>query len=175
MTAAEGQQICCRCGQLKTVGEFSFKDQPRGILHSYCRVCHKAWNRGHYERNRDRYIATAKRNTALYQAEKLRQLLNYLRDHPCIDCGETDPVVLDFDHRDPSLKRMEVGNLVRYAAWATVESEISMCDVRCANCHRRRTAAQFRWRKLITSDPDRAGAAGLEPAAWRFGDARSTN
>jgi hypothetical protein len=32
-------------------------------------------------------------------------------------------------------------------AWSKVEAEMTKCDVRCANCHRRRTAAQFDWPK----------------------------
>lgn len=51
-----------------------------------------------------------------------------------MDCGESDPVVLEFDHRDPSLKLgrvMEVTNM-------RLEDEVDKCDVRCANCHRKR-------------------------------------
>ena len=36
----------------------------------------------------------------------------------------------------------------RAYTWPTVEAEIAKCDIRCANCHRRRTAAQFNWPSL---------------------------
>jgi hypothetical protein len=66
---------------------------------------------------------------------------NYLLGHPCIDCGESDPVVLDFDHV-VGVKRANVSMLVyRGHNLETVASEIAKCVVRCANCHRRRTAA----------------------------------
>lgn len=70
--------------------------------------------------------------------------LDYLRKHPCIDCGEKDPVVLDFDHRDESEKRMNVSDIIieSYGFKALLE-EIEKCDVRCANCHRRRHAVEF--------------------------------
>ena len=148
MHFAASQQFCCRCHQVKDIAEFSFKDQTRGIRHSYCRACHKAWNRGYYERNRATYIGTARRNNAVYKAQNLGRLIDYLLAHPCVDCGETDPLVLDFDHRDRSTKRMAVSNLLRYAAWAPLEAETAKCDVRCANCHRRRTARQLGWAKL---------------------------
>lgn len=142
------EKRCCRCGEVKPSEAFSFKDQQKGILHSYCRACHASWNRGHYERTRATYIASAKRNNARYELENLRRLVAYLLEHPCVDCGECDPLVLDFDHRDRSTKRMSVSSLLRYACWAPLEAEIAKCDVRCANCHRRRTAQQFGWRKI---------------------------
>lgn len=82
----------------------------------------------------------------------IRQLVEYLREHPCIDCGEQDPVVLDFDHVDRSDKRKAVSFLTRSGyPWATVMAEVDKCQVRCANCHRRRTAIQFEWPKLACS------------------------
>src|SRR5687768_5447103 len=55
---------CSRCGEHKQLSEFSLKKRATGLLHSFCRACHKAWNRKHYERNRATYIANARRNSA---------------------------------------------------------------------------------------------------------------
>lgn len=72
----------------------------------------------------------------------------YLATHPCIDCGETDVLVLDFDHtRD---KRMDIAVMInRPCSWATIEKEIEKCVVRCANCHRRKTAREQGWFKSL--------------------------
>lgn len=62
-----------------------------------------------------------------------------------MDCGYREhPAALDFDHRDPTAKRMSsiAKHLTR--RWEVVLAEIAKCDVVCANCHRIRTA------KLIT-------------------------
>jgi hypothetical protein len=32
--------------------------------------------------------------------------------------------------------------------WARVRAEIEKCDVRCVNCHRRKTARDFGWLKI---------------------------
>ena len=144
-----GTKECTRCSQLKDVAEFTFKHRATGVLHSFCRACHKAWNRQHYERNRATYIANARRNSARYHAENLDRVRQYLGAHPCVDCGEADPVVLEFDHRDRSAKRMPVSIMLRrFFSWEQIKREIDKCDVRCANCHRRRTALQFGWHKV---------------------------
>jgi hypothetical protein len=70
-------------------------------------------------------------------------LLAYLIDHPCLDCGEDDPIVLEFDHRDIKTKsfRLSEARRGKYPMRMVVE-EVAKCDVRCANCHRRRTYLQ---------------------------------
>jgi hypothetical protein len=170
---------CTHCGEIKDLAEFSFKNEALGRRQPFCRTCHKEWNRQHYERNKATYIATAKRNSARYYAESGDRILEYLRNHPCVDCGEADPLVLEFDHRDRSIKRLAISAMLSRFGWAEIEREIDKCDVRCANCHRRRTALQLGYRKaalvLALGAGASAGAAGLEPATSDFGDRRSTN
>ena len=81
-------------------------------------------------------------------------VLAYLRSHPCVDCGEPDPVVLEFDHlRD---KVRPVSALAHEGVrLAVLDAEILKCDVVCAMCHRRRTNARRR-AGALTFSPRRA-------------------
>jgi hypothetical protein len=66
---------------------------------------------------------------------------SYKRTHPCEDCGEfLLPFILDFDHRDSSLKFNNIATMV-YANYSLsrIKAEIEKCDLVCANCHRIRT------------------------------------
>jgi hypothetical protein len=137
------------------------------------------WNRAHYERNRSTYIANAHRNSAVYHADNVRHVIDYLLRHPCIDCGEDDLIVLEFDHRDPSTKRMAVSSLLRYSSWSLIEAEIAKCDVRCANCHRRKTARERDYRKVALAPMAQTltgqGRQGSNLQTFRFGDGRSAS
>jgi hypothetical protein len=77
------------------------------------------------------------RKQALY-LERTTYLIEYFRTHPCTDCGERDPVVLEFDHL--SGKLFAIGQALPYRSWQSILDEIAKCEVVCANCHRRRTA-----------------------------------
>ena len=57
---------------------------------------------------------------------------------PGVDCWETDPLVLEFDHL--AGKEFAVSAGMRGRNWEAVLREIDKCEVVCANCHRRRTA-----------------------------------
>jgi hypothetical protein len=64
----------------------------------------------------------------------------YLNANPCIDCGEDDIVVLEFDHRDSKTKITEVPKMMNSTySLDKLKEEIDKCDIRCANCHNRKT------------------------------------
>lgn len=65
----------------------------------------------------------------------------YLENHPCVDCGEQDPVVLEFDHVRGE-KSYTITNMALHSL-DNIEAEIAKCDVRCANCHRRVTSKRM--------------------------------
>lgn len=147
---------CSRCGEDRPLTEFVVKDKKTGRRGSYCRSCRSAYGKQHYRKNRARYLARAKKNRKNFRARNRSRMLDYLDGKSCVDCGETDPVLLEFDHRDGAEKEAEVAWLIVRRQWARVEAEIAKCDVRCANCHRRRTAAQFGWTKVRLQQDARA-------------------
>lgn len=79
----------------------------------------------------------------------LVRLHKYLRSHGCVDCGEKDITVLEFDHRDEATKVLDIGVMVGRRSWSIVLAEIQKCDVRCVNCHRRSTARQQGWKNRV--------------------------
>ncbi len=78
---------------------------------------------------------------------ELRQtIFSYLKEHPCVDCGEKDPIVLEFDHLDH--KKMNISKMIHDGfSLENIMLEINKCEVCCSNCHARRTAKQFGWYK----------------------------
>lgn len=66
-------------------------------------------------------------------------LIAYLLSHPCVDCGETNPIYLEADHREN--KKFDVGKMVssHHFSIKRLEEEMSKCDIRCCKCHRRKS------------------------------------
>lgn len=75
-------------------------------------------------------------------ANKLR-VIEYLLLHPCIDCEQKNPLLLDFDHIDRSTKRKHISAMLNKYSWESILAEIAKCIVRCAYCHRIHTAKQL--------------------------------
>lgn len=144
---------CNRCGVEKPFSDFAWHRRAKGQGQHHCRNCHAAYRRDHYLENRERYIQRAALRKRELHLERTKLLIEYFSEHPCTDCGETDPVVLEFDHlRD---KEFEVGPKLATYPWKVVLAEIEKCEVVCGNCHKRRTARR--------RQSSRARLAGLEP------------
>ena len=61
---------------------------------------------------------------------------NYLENKACIDCGNSDIRVLEFDHVR-GVKLYHVSYMIQKAyKLDLVKDEIEKCDIRCCNCHR---------------------------------------
>lgn len=149
MRVYDGLLGCSRCRKYKPFGDFAFADLKTGSRQHNCRVCHAAYRRAHYLANKPEYVRRAIAQVRGRRAENRRGIYAYLQAHPCVDCGERDVLVLEFDHREPVLKWKAVGVLAVGKRWARVLGEIEKCDVRCVNCHRRKTARQFGWSKVL--------------------------
>ena len=132
-------RLCPQCSTWHDPDEFVARS-------ALCRSCRSAYRRRHYQANVDYYKTKARRRQRVIVEANKQWILHYLLEHPCVDCGETDPIVLEFDHRDGTTKLSTVSALARSGySLRAVQREVSLCDVRCANCHRRRTHEQRGW------------------------------
>jgi hypothetical protein len=140
---------CGRCKRQKPVEDFAWRRKAKGQRDNYCRPCRADYKQEHYAAHRQRYIDLARRRKQAMVAERVTYLVAYLKNHPCVDCGETDPIVLEFDHlRD---KAFGIGKGWRDRPWQAVLDEMAKCDVVCANCHRRRTAQRGGFARAVVA------------------------
>ncbi len=105
-----------------------------------------------------------RRRSAATKREYKRRIGEHLRANPCVDCGESDVRVLDFDHLVGCDKRADIAAMVNAGGrWSDIELEIAKCAVRCANCHRRVTSDRAQdWRAILTAELLAAGAEGAQ-------------
>ncbi len=72
-----------------------------------------------------------------YQNTTKKKFVQFiLREHllECIDCGNTDQRILEFDH----VRGEKAASPFHIRSTAKLIAEIAKCEVRCPNCHRLR-------------------------------------
>ena len=130
---------CSKCGLEKSLEEFSKKTATK--YRSHCLECQRLHMRNWYAKNRDTHIQDIyDRKKATIKAN-WQTVIAYLLAHPCVDCDERDIRVLEFDHlRD---KHRNISKMLGEGySPKTLMKEIAKCDVRCANCHKRKTGIE---------------------------------
>lgn len=142
---AEPELVLRRCGRCgDDLPTANFNRHPTGYQW-WCRDCYRSYfrSRGAVHREQSRRARSRRRR-------EVRAFLdNYLLSHPCVECGEADSVVLEFDHVGE--KRGHVGVLAGNGiSISGAKRELMNCEVVCVNCHRVRTAKSRQWWR---SDP----------------------
>jgi hypothetical protein len=104
-------------------------------------------SRRHYAKHRDKVIAKAKVLSKQAKDRTRAYITAYLEANPCVDCGETDIVVLEFDHvGEEGTKEFNISDATRFGyGMPKLKAEIAKCEVRCANCHRKKTYERGGW------------------------------
>jgi len=127
-------KICSGCGESLPVAthfhqqKYKPKGQrPRKRPLSQCKACHKVRTKRAYRQRR---------------LDQLRLVFDHFRENPCVDCGEDNPALLEFDHVDESAKSFGVGGKIGDVSTPKLLKEIEKCQVRCKNCHHLRTMAR---------------------------------
>jgi hypothetical protein len=135
----DGFRRCASCERLLPLREFN--RHPRGRQWR-CRQCFREYFRTRGDAHREEVRARKARR----RREAQDFVISHLLANPCVDCGEPDPVLLEFDHVGP--KREHICILVAYGTTLdALRREIASCEVVCANCHRKRTAQRGGWRR----------------------------
>src|SRR5687767_13412461 len=101
-------KTCTKCRIEKPLHDFYKKATTKDGYQYCCKECKSGYNTDHYSRNKEYYSEKRKRNQRIYIDRNLEYIRNYLSTRPCVDCGEADIIVLQFDHRDRADKRYNI-------------------------------------------------------------------
>tara|TARA_R100001440_G_scaffold15358_1_gene26141 strand:+ start:4079 stop:4438 length:360 start_codon:yes stop_codon:yes gene_type:complete len=99
----------------------------------------KAYQKKHYQENKNYYKAKALLSKS-EQRKWNREFVNRVKKmFGCIDCRESNVLVLEFDHVKGE-KVANIANMVhRPHSIKAIKKEMRKCEIRCANCHRIKT------------------------------------
>lgn len=143
---------CTACEEEKSLDEFSREGKyPSGKIKfkSRCKACLKIIAAEYNARPdiKDRNRLRDKKRHEEYVKVK-EKYYNFLKENPCVDCGEDDILFLECDHVRGE-KTMTIGQMMmRYRSWEKIQEEIAKCEVRCVRCHRLVTAIRGDWLML---------------------------
>lgn len=140
-----GMKTCNTCSRELPLTDFQKCARNKDGHTGKCKPCKREYDNSHYKThpNRRAEIRASSDKNRLRNTEWLRK---YLQQNPCIDCDEDDIIVLQFDHvRDKSRNISTMLGL----SLSSIKKEVSKCEVRCANCHQRKTAKDFGWWRTL--------------------------
>lgn len=115
---------CPKCRQDKAPSEFGRSNARSTGRPLWCRACKATYDQDLYRHSPDRKHSI-QANNKTRAIENAKRVFLFLLAHPCQDCGEKDPVVLEFDQVSGD-KSSAITDMVRGGAyrWATIATEI---------------------------------------------------
>ena len=111
-----------------------------------CKLCRSAYKKSEYQAKKDRYSIYQKRRT-----KKMEEWINSLKT-PCIFCGESDPVCIDWHHIDSSQKSFAISFIKTKSKERTL-AEMKKCICVCSNCHRKLHAGKLSLSQIGIEEP----------------------
>lgn len=146
-------KVCTICKEVKLQSEFNKKKRSKDGLQNTCKLCSRESFKRYWTANKNKHAAVVRKRSIEARRLALQYCVDYAIQQGCVDCKETDPACLDFDHvkGQKSLAISEMHN--QGYSITRIQQEIDKCVVRCANCHRKKTAKDQQWYRKIKLDP----------------------
>lgn len=126
------KKVCTSCRNEKSLSDFRKDKQRKDGYQSHCKQCARERHKSAYA---SKYKVKHKESADVRRARTIQLILEYKLAHPC-QCGETEPVCLDFHHLDMSEKDFIISQN-KNRSWESLQSELQKCVVLCSNCHRK--------------------------------------
>ena len=144
---------CRSCIIAKPLSEFGVRRASADGLMKVCKSCNREKQKAQYSNNKKYYLDRNRDlrtvNRGKYKASK--------EGKPCAMCHNSFPqVCMDYDHVDPSTKKMCVAQMLGHS-WSAIQEEIDKCVLLCSNCHRIKTyeTTERQVQHKITTSPKR--------------------
>lgn len=135
-------KLCNTCNQVLPSSAFGKNRSKRDGLQSNCRKCRSREMRDRRKRLGKKELDAIRAGQKARRKRNRRFLCKILSKAECVDCGESDPVVLDFDHVRGNKTDAVTTMAAATASIKKLKKEIRKCEIVCANCHRRRESVR---------------------------------
>lgn len=142
-------KTCIKCNLEQEDSEFLIINKLTQKRKNTCKKCKSLYDKEYRKRPEvyAKFRAQVKAKAPEYRQRNREFIYQYKLSHPCVDCGEADPAVLHFDHIKD--KEYLISKLISdKSSLSKIKKEIEKCEVRCANCHMRKTARDYNYYTL---------------------------
>ena len=135
-------KTCSKCGKSKTIDKFSTSKTG-----TWCKECMSEYGKNRWRKLSQEYKDIRREKHRQRRTNSRAKLFEYLLGKKC-ECGESDPILLEFDHINPNNKDRSIAQLAGSScSWPRILKEILKCRILCVRCHRHKTAKEQGWYK----------------------------
>jgi L-lysine 2,3-aminomutase len=138
------KKTCTKCKIDKNIDQFRKRSKSKDGHESSCKDCRRAYDNSSYASNEDRKLQI-RQSAARQRIARAKWYREILSERCCIDCGQNDPELIEFDHVSGK-KVSGVAIMVHNGApVSAIMEEIDKCVVRCLYCHRKKSIRTLGW------------------------------
>lgn len=131
------EKECTKCEKSKDIEEFGWKNKQKGYRHARCKECSREISNDLYQtsKTRKKSIKQNSKDQKIANRELVQRYKEFVGCQRCKEHKFKKYYLLDFHHKDPNEKEIEVSKLLARGR-GILKKEIRKCIVLCANCHR---------------------------------------
>lgn len=138
-------KVCAGCKVEKPSDQFSIRTDKPQYLRARCKACYAKQANARYHEGDGAVGQRAIKSNRARRVVNQDYIYEYFQTHPCTDCGESNWIVLEFDHVRGD-KTKNVCDMMLMPLQSVMD-EIAKCESVCANCHKIRSYTRAKsWR-----------------------------